>query len=363
MNTLALLGDSLPAIWTIPGAALTATVLAYVLGFPVRNLGLRLNIMDKPGHRSSHSTPTPRVGGVAILLAALAAALLFFTPTPAFLVATAVGIGIAAVSFFDDLISLPSLARLAVHFIVACACVYFIRLVPTGLDLPFASLHLPYAAAFALAVFFLVAFVNFFNFMDGINGIAASQGAFGAIGLAILLYIGGAANSVVTAAALGGACLGFLPHNFPKARMFMGDVGSTTLGFALAMLTLLGAIKTPLSWVACVLPLMPFIYDATFTLIKRILRGENFLKAHREHHYQLLIRSGWSHTRTTALYAALNALCLAAAIAYALTTSHALHLAILLALLALALTGSVLIHRKFRKTQQEADPDAAQPAG
>ena len=348
--------------WAVALPAAAAAVLAFLLGEPIRRMGLRVRIMDEVTHRSSHTRPVPRVGGMSIILAALFAALIFFIPTPPFLLALAVGVVIAVISFFDDLLSLPSIARLLVHLVVSGSSIWVINLCLDEIQLPFVTLYLPHWLGFILATFFVVAFINFFNFMDGINGIAAAQGIWGGLTLSILLLWGGAGNSVITAAVLAGGCLGYLPHNFPRARMFMGDVGSTTIGFGLAMLTLIGGTRTPISWVACLLPLLVFLYDAAFTLTKRILRGENFLKAHREHHYQLLVRSGWTHTQATGLQMALMTVCSAAALAYP-HVGNAGKVALLAGLAVLMASYSVFVHALFRKhAPAPAAAPAAEPA-
>jgi UDP-N-acetylmuramyl pentapeptide phosphotransferase/UDP-N-acetylglucosamine-1-phosphate transferase len=355
-----------------------AAVASVLLGFPLRLVSQRLRILDKPGERSSHTIPTPRTGGIAIVLGLLAgvASALWLQPGRAmnlpFLVAAGIGTLVAAVSFLDDVISIPSLPRLAVHFLVAGGTIAAVKLFLVDLGLPFVHIHLPWWAGLILGTFFVVAYINFFNFMDGINGIAAFQGILGGATLAILLAWNATlhsrvteSNSTLTAAALAGACIGFLPHNFPRARTFMGDVGSTTLGFALAMLTLVGGTRPHtghLPWLAFVLPLGVFIYDATFTLIKRIIRRENFLKPHREHHYQLLIRSGWTHTSVTLLQGALMGVCCVGAIVYAFgarmdsTAGGAVQTAVLAVVLTMLGTYSVLVHRYFARHGQAAQP-------
>lgn len=366
----------------LPGAAglafLVAAVACALLGLPVRLLSARLRIMDRPGERSSHSVPTPRTGGIAIVLGLLIGVGVVMAIqrgleiNRAFVIAAGIGALVAAVSFLDDIVSIPSLPRLVVHFVVAGGTIWAIGLRLTDLGLPMVYTDLPPWAGLALGTLFVVAYINFFNFMDGINGIAAFQGIFGGLTIAALLTWnvltaeggskqGPSFNSIFTAAALAGACVGFLPHNFPRARMFMGDVGSTTLGFGLAMLTLVGGtrpLNQHLPWVAFVLPLGVFIYDATFTLSKRILRHENFLKPHREHHYQLLIRCGWSHTKVTALQALLMAVCCVAAMVYAraesMVNGDAVQLVVLAAVVAMFATYSVLVHRYFRAHRQDA---------
>jgi len=328
-------------------AAAAAMVIGVLLGAPMRRLGVRLNIMDVPNRRSSHTRTVPRTGGVAIVLAMLVAAVLFGKLSPALLVAVGLGAVAGVISFIDDTISLPSVPRLLVHLTVAGIGIYWIGLQPAGLELPYATI--PFSPWFGVvfAAVVVTAFVNFFNFMDGINGIAISQGVVGGATLAILLAACGASNSAIVAAALVGGCLGFLPYNFPRAVMFMGDMGSTTIGLALAMMTLLGAKHWP--WVACLMPLGVFIYDAIFTVVKRLLRRENILKAHREHHYQLLIRSGWSHVRVTSLQFGLMLLCGGAALVYAWADDHLARLIVLLVLLTVFVTYSVLVHRHFAR--------------
>ncbi len=343
------------------GACAGAAAASCLIGFPAAWAGRRLRILDRPGHRSSHSTPTPRVGGVAILLGALIGFMLFAKLTLAFLVAAGVGAVVVGTSFVDDVISMPSLARLAVHFVVAGLTIGLIGLGLRDPGLPFLLLPLPGWLGLAMAVVFTVGFVNFFNFMDGINGIASLQGLIGGLSLSLLLLWGEMGNSVLAAAALAGACMGFLPHNFPRARMFMGDVGSTAIGFTLAMLTLLGGKHSGMPWVAFVLPLGVFLYDATFTLFKRALRRENVLQAHREHHYQLLIRCGWSHTTVSLVQAGLMVLCSAGGLIYA-RVGPAGQLAVLIGLLAVLGSYSVWVHRYFRTHRCDSPAPMAEPA-
>ena len=332
--------------------------MTYLAAIPAEIIGHRRQIMDHPGHRSSHSVAVPRTGGIAIMLGMLIAAAAFGDFTFPFVLGMGSVAIIAAVSLLDDVITIPSVPRLIVHLGVTTALVWLAGLELTHIELPYLSLHLPWWAGMAVAVLFVAGFVNFFNFMDGINGIGAAQGVVGGLALAGLLLLGGGRNSVVIALAVGGACVGFLPHNFPKARLFMGDSGSTILGYVLAALTLVGAERTDYPWAAFVLPLGVFLYDALFTLFKRAFRGENVVKPHREHHYQLLIRCGWTHTRTALLQVALMLLCAGGAFVYAFG-GQAVRLATLSVLLATAVGYSILVHRYFRGHRQDAQTDAS----
>jgi UDP-N-acetylmuramyl pentapeptide phosphotransferase/UDP-N-acetylglucosamine-1-phosphate transferase len=331
-----------------------AAAASFLLSYPVRLLGLRLKIVDLPGPRSSHTEPVPHLGGIAILAGVMASLLVVTKPSVAFLVAAGFGVLISLISLLDDLVALPSLPRLFVHLAVAAALIWMVDLIPTRFALPYVEIRAPAYVGLVAATLFVVGFVNFFNFMDGINGIAAAQAIWGGLAMGILLLLGGSSNSVLAAIALAGGCLGFLPHNFPKARMFMGDVGATTVGFALAMLALLGSGRTRLPWVAYTLPLGVFIYDATFTLFKRILKKQNFMKPHREHHYQLLVRSGWSHARVTGVQAALMTVCAVTAVAYA-KADRLGQVALLVALLCIFVTYSVLVHRCFARHRSSGE--------
>lgn len=356
LDLLEMLGVSLTSMPARMLAVLIVSVVGtYLLTFPVTQLGRRSRILDEPGHRSSHTEVVPRTGGLAVVAGAILTMLLLSKPSLAFIVAGGIGALIFVVSLWDDVRTIPAIPRLLTHVLVAALAVWMVKLEPRALGLPFADVPLSIWIGGILAVLFVVGFVNFFNFMDGINGIAASQCVFGGGTIALLLWWGGQNNSVLTATVIAGASLGFLPHNFPRARLFLGDVGSTTLGFLLAMLTLVGSVHSPYPWVAFILPLGVFIYDATFTLIKRVLRGENPTQAHREHHYQLLVRCGWSHARVMSVQATLMLLHSVGAVVYA-RGGDATRLGVLLVLLAINLVYSIAVHRYFRthRTDQPA---------
>ncbi|MFP3937579.1 MAG: glycosyltransferase family 4 protein [Phycisphaerae bacterium] len=287
----------------MPISFVVAALATYLLTFPVRHLGERLNLIDIPGQRSSHTNPTPRTGGVAIIFGILIGVASAFRPSVPFLWAAGVGGLVAGISFVDDMVNISAGPRFLVHILVAGLTIGLIGLIPDGFGLPIYTgrIDLPEWLGFLLATMFVVGFVNAYNFMDGINGLAASQGVWAGVTISIMLLFAGSGNSIYTAGALGGACLGFLPHNFPRAKIFMGDIGATVLGFGLAMLVLIGAARSSISWIAFVIPLSLFIWDPLFTVMKRIFQGHNPLRPHREFHFHLLVRCGWSHDSVTRL--------------------------------------------------------------
>jgi UDP-N-acetylmuramyl pentapeptide phosphotransferase/UDP-N-acetylglucosamine-1-phosphate transferase len=357
-----IIGDSL---WRMPLAVVFGVIASYLACFPVIHLSHRLHILDRPGERSSHKRPTPRSGGIAIIFGALVGVACVFSFTPAFLLVTLIGAVVAAVSFVDDVYSVRPSLRLAIQTAVAAASIYTVRLSPEVLALPFVTIELGPILGYLLALLVVVGFVNAFNFIDGMNGLAASQGVWGGITISLLLFSGHSGNSVFTAAALSGACLGFLPHNFPRAKLFMGDIGAITVGFGLAMLTLVGAARTDVPWIAFLLPLSLTIYDPLFTVIKRICQGHNPLVPHREFHFHLLLRCGWTHDDNTRLQNILMAVSGLAGLIYAWPPApyaEPIRLALLCGIALMLATYSVWVHVYFMKhrldRQEQQAPEA-----
>lgn len=278
----------------------------------VRRVALRRGVLDVPVERSSHQVPTPRGGGIVIvvatLLAPLIASALVSGRVPAPVAAwLAGGVAVALAGWVDDVRSLSSRIRLAVH-LAAAVVLLAAAGCWTELDLPALGRVTLGWAGCALALLWIVGMTNAYNFMDGIDGIAAGQAV--VAGIAWAMIGRHAADTGVaaigTAIALSGA--GFLLHNRPPARIFMGDVGSGFLGFTVAALPLLLAAgasdddrgRLPVVAAAVV---WPFLFDATFTFIRRLARGEDVFEAHRSHLYQRLVITGASHAQVSALYA------------------------------------------------------------
>ena len=251
--------------------------------------------VDKPGARRMHRVPTPRGGGLGIALAIILFGLGPFLPIePRPLVPILLGVlAVAWISWRDDNGGVPPLRRLAVHAAASVLVVY--ALAPR---LPGAG---PDAASWMLALVGLLIAglitwsINLHNFMDGIDGLLAWQGVFVAGFLVTLPAAGLDPVLLVPAVATAAACLGFLPFNFPKARIFMGDVGSTVIGLMLALLLLIAVRHGHLSMpAALVLPIL-FVTDATLTLVSRMIRGRRWYHGHREHCYQWLARAAGGH--------------------------------------------------------------------
>ncbi len=264
----------------------------------VRRYALRHALIDHPGERRSHAVATPRGGGLSIVIVLLVAFgwLGLLNPSQAPLLAAAgIGLGlVAGIGWIDDHRPLSPWLRLGVHAIAAALLAVAIERHGGS---PVHAL-----AAFVLAL----ALVNVWNFMDGIDGIAASQAGIAAIGFALVAGDGMALWLVL---ALVAACGGFLPFNFfPKARIFLGDVGSGALGYIMAALIVILAgqenlASQNLSPILLLLPLSAFLIDATLTLIARVVRGERWWTPHVGHAYQRWATRWGSHAGVTLVYA------------------------------------------------------------
>lgn len=299
-----------------PTAILLAFTAALIATFVLSRTGGRLQILDRPNERSLHTMPIPRTGGLAIWLGCGLG-----MSTSAFLEgmsAVLPWIGAAAllvgwVSFIDDRSPLPARTRLLAQ-LFAASLLLAGGLSPNAIDWPGGELALQSGWAWLVGLLFVVWVCNLYNFMDGIDGFAGGMAVFGFGTLGVLAYLGGDVVFATLCWVIAAAAAGFLVWNFPPARIFMGDTGSSTLGLLVAAMSLWGDRQGlfPL-WIAA-LVFSPFIVDATLTLIRRTAQGKRIWEAHRSHYYQRLVRSGWSHRRTTLWSYVLMSLCSAAAL-------------------------------------------------
>ncbi|MPY94875.1 MAG: glycosyltransferase [Acidimicrobiia bacterium] len=259
------------------------------------------SILDHPNARSSHTTPTPRGGGVAVVMA-MAAGLLASSAAGAPVAALLVGIGgFALVGLVEDVQGIAALPRLGLLFATAVLALPWLLEGSTGSVL--------WRVSFAVAVVVaLVGYANAFNFMDGINGIAATQASLAGAVFAVAGSIEGVVVLQAGGMVLIGASVAFLPFNVPSARMFLGDVGSYGLGGAIATLAVL-AVRSGVPVEAVAGPLAVYLADTTVTLVRRIARHERIWAGHRQHTYQQLVDGGWSHVGTTAFAGLATATC------------------------------------------------------
>lgn len=306
----------------------------------------RRAVLDHPTERSSHSAPTPRGGGIAIMATlALIWGLVALT-MPERLTGTAVvliaAIGLSAISFVDDLRGLPVMTRLAAQFVAVA-----IGVTALSPDQPvFQGLFSPITDRLLTGLLWLW-FVNLFNFMDGIDGISSVEGAALGTGVMLVAFVGGLSHEwAFYGVALAGALLGFLRWNWSPAQIFMGDVGSVGIGFLGGWLLL--SLAAAGYWVAALILPLYYLADATITLLRRLLRGERIWRAHRSHFYQHAARTLGSHAAVSLGIAATNLSLVGLAVsAAAAPASQATALT-----LAIAVTAGLLWYFASRRDQQ-----------
>ncbi|WP_029533763.1 glycosyltransferase family 4 protein [Pseudomonas asplenii] len=276
-------------------------VLASLLTWGLRYYALSRSLIDIPNARSSHSVPTPRGGGVAIVVSFLAAAVLLAEmgriswETEMAILGS--GASIAILGFLDDHGHIAARWRLLGHFCAAFWALFWLGHAPV-VHIGDMSLDLGWFA-YILASLYLVWMLNLYNFMDGIDGIASVEAVSTCSSICLIYWLQGYEALSGPVFLLGAATLGFLLWNFPPARIFMGDAGSGFLGIILGLLSLQAAWVAPeLLWAWLIL-LGVFIVDATVTLFRRLVRGEKIYEAHRSHAYQFAVRHYGRHLPIT----------------------------------------------------------------
>jgi len=281
--------------------------------------------IDVPNCRSSHSTPTVTAGGVGLALA-LSLALLSIGAfghgsargsLVLFAIATVL---IAAIGLWDDFRNPPVYLRLLLQVGTAA-------LVITG-GMALRVFELPWGytitlgwAVIPLTLLWITGLTNLFNFIDGADGLANSLAVVYSTGIAVAAFATRHPYEGIVALAIIAACLGFLWYNFPPAQVFMGGVGSLALGFVLSGLAIRVAApgEQPVPLMFFVILFSSFLFDTTYTLLRRIAKGEKFWLAHRTHLYERLMQCGWSHLRVTLFYLGLSLASLALALFYLVT--------------------------------------------
>ncbi|GHT80823.1 glycosyltransferase WbpL [Betaproteobacteria bacterium] len=288
------------------------TLLAFILTAAMRAYAHSHQLIDVPGARSSHTAPTPRGGGLAIVVSFFFALIALLVhgdaPVPGpwnLSLALICGGGlVAGIGLIDDHGHVAAHWRLLVHLIAAVGVV-------ASLESP-QVFSLPTALGMVVEVVFLVWMVNLYNFMDGIDGLASLEAIFVCGAGALLFAISDNSAAAAAPLLLTAAVIGFLFWNWPRARIFMGDACSGFLGFAIGSFALFSPPWSPLLppppwqplWAWVILAAV-FIGDASFTLLRRALAGERIYEAHRDHAYQHAARR-WGHVRVTLAVCAIN---------------------------------------------------------
>jgi len=266
----------------------------------------RMGMIDSPNNRSSHSTPTPKGGGLgfSIIFLIYALAMVFWRPDLSHLFYPLL-FGAPAVlllGWLDDRFTLSARFRLAVHFLVAIF-VYF--LVTDGFKDPMNISFLPDSiwVSGIFCVLFISWFINLYNFMDGADGIAASTAVAGSVLLAVISFFHGSGPIAGIYCVIGYTVSGFLVYNWQPAKIFMGDTGSYFLGFVFATMALICKAHADISFYSSIVIFGFFIFDTTYVLFRRALRMEKLFQAHQMFIFHKLMRTkNWSHQKVSVLY-------------------------------------------------------------
>jgi UDP-GlcNAc:undecaprenyl-phosphate GlcNAc-1-phosphate transferase len=283
--------------------------LALLSAAAVRGM-IGVGVLDHPEGRKAHEAPTPKMGGVGIVLAYLLGIAILYRfagfarlADPYFRGMILSAFAIALVALLDDLYDYPFVIKLATQVVAALAAV--------GSGLYVTLYHLPYIGGVDVGPFaipftlcWILFATNAMNFIDGLNGLSSGVTFITCVFLSLFSAHANGWFTYFAAALLAAGILGFLPFNFPRARIFMGDVGSQFCGFVLAMLAVASSRfeSADLSFVLVPMMLAGVLYDVAFTLVRRLLRGENVTQAHRGHLFQVAHRAGLDPTLITLIY-------------------------------------------------------------
>lgn len=288
------------------------TVLAYFWVDLIRTWLIKRQVFDLPNERSSHSIPTPRGGGLVVVAITLLVTLIVTILTKEWrsgLVFILIGFCVAWIGWMDDIRTLSSKLRFFLQGLVAVATIlglgYFHSVtIPLIGEVQLGYVGIP------ITILWIVGLMNAYNFMDGIDGLSGSVALTASLGWMLFLGINGQFSSLLfwIALAIAASNLGFLGHNWPPARIFLGDVASTFLGFSFAVLPLLAVDKVNDAFLLGVVVMWAYILDTLITFIRRWIKGERVFSAHRSHIYQRLVISGYQVSSITSLYLLLTSL-------------------------------------------------------
>ena len=285
-------------------------VLLIMLSAATVRLMIAMRVMDRPEARKVHDRPTPKGGGVGIVLTFLVGIAVLYRfaefarlADPYFLGVIDASIAIAVVAFLDDLFDWPFVIKLGAQVAAALVAVGS-GLVVTDFRIPYFG-PLPFAwAGVALTMIWLLFTTNAMNFIDGLNGLASGVALIACLFLTVIAEQHGGWFAYAAAGLLASGLAGFIPFNFPRARIFMGDVGSQFCGFMLAVLAVVASRFDGVELPFLLMPMMlsGVLFDVAFTLVRRFMAGEALTRPHRGHLYQVAQRSGLSPVAVALIY-------------------------------------------------------------
>ncbi|PLY10464.1 MAG: glycosyl transferase [Arcobacter sp.] len=272
---------------------LLLVIISFVLTFFIKNYAIKKSLVAHVNERSSHTVPIPHGGGIAIAITWFLGIIYLYVNNEIeinLFYALMIGVIISVVSYLDDLFELSAKVRLITQSLVALLGLILLG----GLDsISFGLLDIDnFIFTNIFAFFMIIWFINLYNFLDGIDGYAGSEAIF--LSLSGFILYGGSHFLILIVAVFG-----FLIWNWHKAKIFMGDVGSTLLGYNVAIFTIYYANNDNKNLWIWIILFGIFWFDATLTLYRRKINGEKLSQAHKKHAYQRLTQSGWSHSKVT----------------------------------------------------------------
>ena len=336
-------------IGAVAAALLTAAIVAFITTPVVRTLAFRVGAVDVPrDNRRMHNHPIPRMGGLAIFFGFILSALIF-VPLDAPLRGMLLGaVIIVILGIFDDIYALPALPKLLVQIAAATVAVLMGNQIEV-LSNPNIFSSNPYwdlgFLSIPISVFWIVGITNAVNLIDGLDGLAVGVSSIAAITMLAVALLTGNMAIAVTMAALAGACIGFMPYNLNPAKIFMGDTGSTFLGYMLATVSIMGLFKfyAVISFAVPFLILGLPIFDTANAIIRRVAEGRSPMSPDRGHVHHKLIDMGFNQKQAVAILYAISATLGLTAVV--LTSSGEVKaIVLLLAVLAVILVGACIIY-------------------
>ena len=361
------MNSDLQTMGWVAAALITAMVVSLITTPVVKSLAFKVGAVDVPkDNRRMHDHPIPRMGGLAIFFGFLLSTLLYVQMTPQFRGMLLGSVIIVVLGIFDDIYALGAKFKLAVQIVAALVAVLSGNVIQI-LSNPNIFSADPWWElgwlSYPVTVLWIVAITNAVNLIDGLDGLACGVSTISALTMLVISLAVADAPVAIVMAALAGGCIGFLPYNLNPAKIFMGDTGSTFLGFILAVMSIQGLFKfyTIISFAVPFLMLGLPIFDTCFAFIRRIAHGQSPMHPDRSHVHHRLIDMGFNQKQAVAvlyIISAILGLC-----AVVLTTSGELKaMLLLLALCAAgAVSGRIFLSNNEKKKHEEAERKEEQP--
>ena len=330
----------LPAIARIAAALVAALLISFIATPVVKSIAQMVGAVDVPkDNRRMHNHPIPRMGGLAIFLGFLLSTLIFVPMSSSMRGMLLGGVIIVILGIFDDIYALPALPKLLVQIAAALVAVLHGNVIQV-LSNPNIFSENPYwtlgSLAVPLSVIWIVAITNAVNLIDGLDGLAVGVATISSLTMLVIAMLVSENVVALMMAALAGGCIGFMPYNLNPAKIFMGDTGSTFLGFVLATVSIQGLFKfyTIISFAVPFLMLGLPLFDTCFAILRRLAKGQSPMAPDRSHVHHRLIDMGFNQKQAVAILYVISAILGLSAVV--LTTSGALKAMVLLCALCLA---------------------------